>query len=101
MGVGPSERFREGSGFADWMDHGTSFILGPLPTLIYSFVKFLHERQDEGLLGCLLREIFLSVWVEKSVGTLDLFLTLEGIISVFHHKIYLLVFEKKKKTTTH
>ena len=65
MGVGPSERFREGSGFADWMDHGTSFILGPLPTLIYSFVKFLHERQDEGLLGCLLREIFLSVWVEK------------------------------------
>lgn len=37
----------------------------------------------------------LSVWVEESVGTLDLFLTLEGIISIFHHKIYLLVFVKK------
>lgn len=47
------------------MDHGTRFILGPLPTLILGFVKFLLERQDEGLLGCLLREIFLSVWVEK------------------------------------
>ena len=29
------------------------------------------------------------------MGILDLFLTLEGIISVFHHKIYLLVFAKK------
>lgn len=53
------------SGYADWMDHGSSFVLGPLPTLIHGFVKFLHERQDEGLLGCLLREIFLSVWMEK------------------------------------
>lgn len=42
----------------------------------------------------------LSVWVEKSVGTLDLFLTLEGIISVFHHKIYLLVFEKKNNNNS-
>ena len=40
---------------------------------------------------------FLPVWVEESVGTLDLFLALEGIISIFHHKIYLLVFVKKKK----
>lgn len=39
----------------------------------------------------------LSVWVEESVGTLELFLTLQGIISIFHHKIYLLVFVKKRK----
>lgn len=45
--------------------------------------------------------LHLSVWVEKSVGTLDLFLTLEGIISVFHHKIDLLVFVKKKKKNFH
>lgn len=46
-------------------DHGTSSILGPLLALTHAFIKFIPERQDEGLSGCLLGEIFLSVWVKK------------------------------------
>ena len=66
MARGSLREVQRGAGFADWMDHGTSFILGPLPTLICGFVKFLPERQDEGLLGCLLREIFLSGWRSRN-----------------------------------
>lgn len=48
-------------------DHGTSSILGPLLALTHAFIKFIPERQDEGLSGCLLGEIFLSAW-SRSLG---------------------------------
>ena len=58
---------------------------------------YLYDKKKNLPFYFLYLLFFLPVWVEESVGTLDLFLALEGIISIFHHKIYLLVFVKKKK----
>ena len=65
MGHRSLREVQRGVWFCCLDDHSTGFILGPLPALTHALIKFLPERQDEGLSGCLLGEIFLSVWVKE------------------------------------